>query len=135
MRQAYFDGVMMIKRAERRRKGRGHEIAGWIRHPSPKDLKEGTGWFSELDRVYRRQDSQIVCMIRDLQTEWGKVSHVTITAHKQPNWAEKQQIKNELFGEEATAIEVFPKESELVNNASMYHIWILHNISIPFGID
>ncbi|MGR9527665.1 DUF7694 domain-containing protein (plasmid) [Priestia megaterium] len=48
---------------------------------------------------------------------------------------EKQRIKNEIFGEEYTAIEVFPKESELVDEANMYHLWVLpKGMNLPFGI-
>lgn len=124
-----------MNRAERKRQERGHQIIGWSKHPSPKELKQGAGWFSELDRVYRRNDGQAVCMMRDLQTDLGKVTHLTITSHEQPNWMEKQQIKNDLFGKESVAVEVFPKESELVDNANMYHLWILHDKQLPFGIE
>lgn len=124
-----------MNRAERRRQEKGHQIVGWTKHPSPKELKRGDGWFGELDRVYRRNDNSVVCMMRDLQTEWGKVTHVTITAQQQPNWSEKQMFKNELFGKESVAIEVFPKESELVDKAEMYHLWVLHETQLPFGID
>lgn len=123
-----------MNRAERKRMEKGHQILGWTKHPSPKDLKKGSGWFRELDRVYRRNDNQFVCMMRDLHTDWGNVTHVTITAFQPPSWAEKQQIKNELFGKESVAIEVFPKESELVDQADMYHLWVLHREQIPFGI-
>jgi len=124
-----------MNRAERRQQERGHQIVGWTKHPSPKELKRGEGWFGELDRVYRRNDNQVVCMMRDLQTEWGKVTHVTITAHEQPDWSEKQSIKNDLFGKESVSIEVFPKESELIDQADMYHLWVLHEKKLPFGID
>lgn len=124
-----------MNRAERKRAEKGHEITGWTKHPSPKELKKGDGWFGEMDRVYRKDDGRAVCMMRDLQTEWGKVTHLTITSFKQPNWSEKQRIKNDLFGEESLAIEVFPKESELVDEADMYHLWILHDKQLPFGID
>lgn len=127
-------GGHLMNRAERRRKERDIPIKGWLEHPSPKQLKQGDGWFGELDRVYRRNDNQVVCMMRDLQTEWGMVTHVTVTAHNQPKWMEKQQIKNDLFGEESHAIEVFPKVSQLVNESSMYHLWILHEIDLPFGL-
>ena len=125
-----------MNRAERKRQQRGHIITGWTKHPSPKDKKTGSGWFRQLDRVYRRNDGMYVCMMRDIQTAWGKVTHVTITAARgKPQWAEKQRIKNELFGLEAVAVEVFPKESELVDHAEMYHLWVLHDTEIPFGID
>lgn len=124
-----------MNRAERKRMSKGHQITGWSKHPSPKQLKKGNGWFGELDRVYKRNDNQVVCMMRDLETDWGKVTHLTITSQTQPNWAEKQQIKNDLFGDEGLAVEVFPKESELVDLADMYHLWVLHDTELPFGID
>lgn len=38
-------------------------------------------------------------------------------------WSHKQKIKNIFFGFETSAIEVFPKESELINAAQIYWIW------------
>lgn len=70
-----------MNRAERRRLERQEQsktLVGWVRHPSPKELKQGDGWFRELDRVYRDKDSQFVVMIRDVQTEWGIVHHAVI---------------------------------------------------------
>lgn len=123
-----------MNRAERRRK---HQIKGWIEHPSPKQLKRGSGWFGEFSKVYRRADNQYVIMIRELITEWGRIHHMSISTqdgHDVP-WAEKQQIKNEIFGEEAQALEVFPKTSELVDAADMYHLWILPNdFKLPFTL-
>ena len=117
-----------------------HQILGWVKHPSPKQLKQGTGWFGELDNVYRRpmeHDNEYIAMFRTIQTEFGEVKHVCIrnTAGTDIPWVEKQKIKNELFGKEAQAIEVFPKESLLVDEANMYHLWILpDDYTIPFGL-
>ena len=44
-------------------------------------------------------------------------------------WAHKQRIKNEVLGREWQAIEVFPKESELVDDANMYWLWVV-NINV-----
>jgi hypothetical protein len=41
-----------------------------------------------------------------------------------PTWAELQRIKNELVGPEREAVQCFPKESDLVDEADMYHLWI-----------
>lgn len=124
-----------MNRAERRQKERGRVIPGWTKHASPKQLRRGYGWFSELDRVYRKNVGTVVCMMRDLETDWGKVTHLTITtAVSKPTWAEKQQYKNELFGKEALAVEVFPPENKLVDREDMFHLWILHDITLPFGL-
>ncbi|MGG0718703.1 hypothetical protein ABE096_14060 [Robertmurraya massiliosenegalensis] len=110
----------------------------WIEHASPKQLKTGTGWFGELDRVYSDRGSNYVVMIRTVETQWGPVEHVCIRNAKSTDipWAEKQRIKNEIFGEERVAVEVFPKTSELVDHAMMYHLWVLpDDMTIPFGIN
>lgn len=76
-------------------------------------------------------------MIRDVQTEWGMVQHACIRNAQSTDipWAEKQRIKNEIFGEESVAIEVFPKTSELVDAVNMYHIWILpEGFQLPFNL-
>lgn len=39
-------------------------------------------------------------------------------------WIHKQKIKNELFGKERFAVEIFPEESKLVDEANIYWLWI-----------
>lgn len=111
-------------------------LKGWTEHPSPKQLKKGDGWFGELDRVYR-QDNDYVVMVRDVTTEWGIVQHACMrnVTNTDISWAEKQRIKNEIFGKEAQAIEFFPKESVLVDQVNMYHFWVLpEEFEMPFGL-
>lgn len=112
-------------------------IKGWIQHPSPKQLNIGSGWFAEMDRVYSDEGNRFVVQVRSVQTDWGLVEHACIRNADETDipWADKQRIKNEIFGRESTAIEVFPKESELVDKANMYHLWILHDKKLPFGIN
>lgn len=38
-------------------------------------------------------------------------------------WADKQRIKNEIFGEESFFIECFPPKSELVDDANLFWLW------------
>lgn len=125
-----------MNRAERKRAAREHRITGWTAHPSPMQLGMGTGWFAEISRVYR-QENEYVVMVRDLETEWGTVRHACMRNADSTDipWAEKQRIKNELFGNESTAIEVFPAETQLVDEAFMYHIWILpEGFKMPFTL-
>lgn len=42
------------------------------------------------------------------------------------SWTDLQRIKNELYGPEATAIQFFPPESELVDVANLYWLWVLN---------
>lgn len=41
------------------------------------------------------------------------------------HWRQLQNIKNELFGTESVAIEVYPRESELIDDANIYWLHIL----------
>ena len=119
------------------------KVVGWTQMPSPKDKGLGSGWFGDLDRVYVANDKSYCVMTREIETHMGKVTHACMRSQgsKETNWkgtdipwSEKQRVKNEIFGEESVAIEVFPKESELVDEANMYHIWVLHDFELPFGL-
>lgn len=76
-------------------------------------------------------------MSRKIETVWGIVEHACIRNAEASDipWAEKQRIKRELFGKWTTAIEVFPADDRLVDQANMYHLWILPDgFPLPFGI-
>jgi hypothetical protein len=50
------------------------------------------------------------------------------------DWRHFQRIKNELVGSEREALELFPAESRLVDEANQYHLWVLpEGESIPVG--
>lgn len=51
------------------------------------------------------------------------------------HWAVKQEIKNELFGENRVAIEVFPEEKSKIDAQDIYHLWVMtKGFKLPFGI-
>jgi hypothetical protein len=72
---------------------------------------------------------------RDVQTELGTVRHLAISCltGDRPTWPEAQRIKNELAGPKATAVEVYPPQTEVVDDAPMYHLWVLP-APLPFTI-
>lgn len=50
-------------------------------------------------------------------------------------WHDFQRIKNEIVGESATAIEVYPPQADLVDEAHLYHLWILpKEFHLPFTL-
>lgn len=50
-------------------------------------------------------------------------------------WAIKQEIKNELFGENKVVIEVFPEEKSKIDAQELYHLWVMpKGFKLPFGI-
>lgn len=126
-------------------------MSKWIKAVPPKMIQDNFGiyhgkWMPEMDRCWIREEDGTCVSSRLIRTDWGNVEHVTIT-RKLPGqlisvdgsagftWAEKQQIKDELFGENRTAIEVFPSQDRLVDTADVYHLWVFDKkFRLPFGI-
>lgn len=73
-------------------------------------------------------------------TEWGEVLHLMVRRHDSAPvraWHDLQRIKSTLpiVGPERVAVEVYPRESELVDDANMYHLWVLPEaVELPFGL-
>ena len=73
--------------------------------------KDGLGWVWHLS--FRRLDRQPV----------GR-----------EHFRDFQRIKNALLGEEATAFEVYPAESNLADTSNQYHLWAYDDLrAFPFG--
>lgn len=100
------------------------------------------GWHSDMDRCWLDNDENICVCSRLIRTQFGNVEHVTITKGTGTSdgsgeipWSMKQQIKDELFGENRFAIEVFPKKKNLVDVCDVYHLWVFDKrVDMPFGI-
>lgn len=108
-------------------------------------LYQGTGrvgWHGEMDRCWIDNDASICVTSRIIRTRFGNVEHVAISKGTGTNdgsgdisWSMKMQIKNELFGENRFAIEVFPKQKNLVDVLDVYHLWVFDKkLEMPFGI-
>lgn len=56
---------------------------------------------------------------------YGKIVHLWVRRNdEQPiGWTQLQRVKNEILGNEVTAIQVFPKKSKLIDQVNMYHLW------------
>lgn len=109
---------------------------GWIGKPSPKSKRQGSGWFAELDKVFTDEGLNYAVMMRTVNTTWGQVEHMCIRNAENTDipWAEKQRIK-EAFYPDRAAIEVFPTADKLVDEANMYHLWVLpRGMNLPFGL-
>ena len=100
------------------------------------------GWLAEMDRCWIDNDANICVCSRLIRTRFGTVEHVTISRGLMTNdgsgdipWAQKMAIKNELFGENRFAIEVYPKQKNLVDDSDVYHLWVFDKkMEMPFGI-
>jgi len=67
--------------------------------------------------------------------EIGKFKHLRITVcgiDPVHNYMDLFQIKNDLFGENVQAIEVYPKKSDFIYGTShTYHLWTWEDIETP----
>jgi len=100
-----------------------------------KSKYSATGWFKEIDRAYVNGKFSVI--VRTVKNEFGLCKHAAIRnlESTEVTWYEKQEIKNKIFGESAVAIEIYPKQDELVDGANMYHLWILPlQYNLPFNL-
>lgn len=88
------------------------------------------GWTAFITRAHRNR----VFSVLDRDAELG-IRHLAVSSLSgiRPTWREMQRIKNELAGVDATAIEVYPPQSQVVDEADMFHIWVLRG-KLPFGL-
>lgn len=68
---------------------------------------------------------------------WGSCIHLMVQSEGGAlGWAEKQKIKSELAGAHRLAVEVFPPEVSLVDQADVFHLWVLPDgFQLPFGLE
>ena len=113
-------------------------------------LKKPEGQFEQIDLAMAAnkpewmtrafKNNRYIVMVNDCaETSKGsairamvqKVDDTPIVNH----WSEMQRIKNELFGEESTAVEYYPKESELIDRHNIYWLWIFPEGVLPIPIN
>ena len=117
----------LLKREERARKS--GEWGPWETLTFPRG-SAGGGFAADFTTVHRNT----VFSVLDRTLPNG-VRHLAVSSLSQerPTWWEMQRIKNELAGTTLTAIEVYPPQTQVVDGANMFHIWVL-NEPLPFGL-
>lgn len=73
-------------------------------------------------------NDRYVVTVRRRDGDASSVVHLSVRRHDRGTtipWQDKQRIKNELAGEDAEAVELYPAESRLVDGANQYHLWCL----------
>ncbi|GHE88575.1 hypothetical protein GCM10016455_05880 [Aliiroseovarius zhejiangensis] len=99
----------------------------WERLENPHRFK--SGWLGEVDHVRRNRVFSV--LVRDV----GTAIHLGISSltGDRPSFHEMQRIKNDLAGPNATGVEVYPPQEELVDDAEMFHLWVLF-APLPFSL-
>lgn len=95
----------------------------------------GEGWAA----AYGNETYQV--MTREVPVNlpgWpASVTHLSIKRNDRRevhDWRDLQRVKNEVCGEAAEAVEVYPAERRLVDTANQYHLWVFPDgFELPFG--
>ena len=118
----------MLLKAEERNRADG--IWGeWETLTFPKGTI-GTGWTYGFAIAHKHK----VFSVLDRTLENG-VRHLAVSSLSgiRPTWREMQRIKDELAGCDKTAVEVYPPATQIVDEADMFHIWVV-TAPLPFGL-
>ena len=107
-------------------------IMGRIKYSMRKAKKE---YYDRMKtEVFFVNDIYQVIMTEDENSIWLSIKNHDRTTDIP--WQHKQWIKNDLCGEEAEGIELFPAQSRIWNTANQYHLFIMKdNERIPIGFD
>ncbi len=125
MRATPKDRKRLIARERKLR--RTGDWGTWERLENPYRFQPG--WLGEVDHVRKNQVFSV--LVRDV----GTAIHLGISSltGDRPTFHEMQRIKNDLAGENATGVEVYPPAGELVDEAEMFHLWIIFG-GLPFSL-
>lgn len=90
-----------------------------------------------MTRAFR--NTRYTVMVYDNSpTSKGNAIRVMVQKHDDTpilfHWREMQKIKNEIFGEEVTAIEYYPSQSNLIDDHNIYWFWIFPSGILPIPI-
>lgn len=109
--------------------------APWERHDFPKGSVGLSGWLFGFDRCW--SNGLYAVLVRRLDADDAGRLHLAIRTptNLEPPWRDLQRIKNELFGADRFAVQVCPPEARLIDQADMYHLWIMPTGYAPgFGL-
>jgi hypothetical protein len=70
-------------------------------------------------------------------TVFGFIRHLKVRRRDGKDgigWDVLQTIKNEMLGEDVTAVEVYPASDQVVNEANIRHLWEMPE-PLPFTLD
>lgn len=96
----------------------------WTRHEGPPPGARG-GWPADISHCFA--NGVFAVLVRPIASPIGEVLHLAIrtVTSREPSWSDLQRIKNELIGAERHSVQIYPRQSRLVDEANMYHLWIM----------
>jgi len=113
----------------------------WQDLPIPDELRVKLQAMRDVARVVRN-DFWIV-QVCFFSCALGEMVHLMIRSVAEagrgtglePSWQDLQRIKNELVGVDAEAVQVYPRQGDVMDQVDMYHLFVLPpQWSLPFGL-
>ncbi len=93
-------------------------------------------WPKGLEKFF--QNTMYSVQLHRKPSDWGEIILLMVRRNDEGpirSWSDMQRIKNEIVGKDRVAVEVYPPESDLVDQANMYHLWVLPpGFNLPFGL-
>lgn len=125
---------MAREAAVRRAVARSLAKHGWEPMRALERGQDGTPpWPSYATRIFR--NNRFTAIINDnAETTAGKAARVFIEAHhagREVLWGDLQRVKNEIFGRDVLAVQYFPRESELIDAANIYWLYVYPQGVLP----
>ena len=118
----------ILLRAEERRRASG-DWGAWKTATLPNGTG-GRGWNRQVRQIHR---NAVFAVLSRPPPDGHTHLAISSLSGLRPSWWEAQRIKNEIAGEGATAVEVYPPQAEVVDGADMYHLWVLPS-GLPFSL-
>lgn len=87
---------------------------------------------------YKGKQAYFIIDVKTLGEDFAKeMDYLSIKRRDKKSihdWRDLQEIKNFICGEDREAVELYPKESRLVDTANQYHLFVYpKSFMIPFG--
>lgn len=102
----------------------------WEVFDLPTGIPAGRGWNRQVRKAWK---NKVFCvLVRPLST--GMHYAVSSLSGIRPTWPEMQRIKNDVAGEGAVAVEIYPPQAEVVDAADMFHLWVGATLPCDFTI-
>jgi len=104
----------------------------------PVNLEEATAVPEWMTRAY--SNNRYVVMIDDNAPMTKGITAIKAMVQRHDDkpitghWKEMQSIKNELFGEDKTAVEYYPATENLLDDHNIYWLWIIPDGELPLAV-
>lgn len=127
----------------------------WKSMDVPEVQQDGLTWERQISEVWQcnEEHRKLTCQIRDFKTPLGRPMRHLIVKDvnkdkyfdnpiiatlfaEDPSYYDRVSIIRELGKWKKLAVEVFPREKDLVDRANLYHLWEIEDRNqLPFDID